>query len=444
MKILLFATLFSATTATLVRAQSSAVASFNLGNIKTDRFTLSWTLKDQANHAETIVKIPGSPDPPPDIQSPGDGSVVVSALTRGVSLSPDLKISVSMCEVGPGGVCPPAQTSITLASPIAFPAALPTFIGSAAATSVSLLNDGGAPAANPGYTKVVVESSLSRDFSVIFSSAEGSESTPAVLGGLSPDTCYFYRTYAVNLGGIPTTPVASAECSSPRMDNTLPHLVACASNGVSLNLAVPAGAVSSPFVLYCNPNPQSSYFDAALAAKIAGASVLGGFSTLQRVADVRLLDSAGGALGAGAAASINFTNTSTAPARSMYFAQLYGAAWLRVPNGTANSASVSGNGTYAIVTQGLTTLSNAYAFPVPFRPSTGDTTITFGNLAAVTHIKIFTIAGRLVRSIEENDGDGIAVWDVTNSAGAPVASGVYLYTLDSDTDHKQGKLMIVR
>ena len=46
-----------------------------------------------------------------------------------------------------------------------------------------------------------------------------------------------------------------------------------------------------------------------------------------------------------------------------------------------------------------TNLSAAYAYPVPFKPSNGDSQITFVNLAADSTIKIYTIMGELVKTI---------------------------------------------
>lgn len=89
-------------------------------------------------------------------------------------------------------------------------------------------------------------------------------------------------------------------------------------------------------------------------------------------------------------------------------------------------------------------LSTAYAFPVPFKPSATSTRITFTNLSSEATIRIFSATGELVRTLNEEDGDGFIRWDVTNEQGAPVASDVYFYVIENAEQTKAGKLLVVR
>jgi len=94
---------------------------------------------------------------------------------------------------------------------------------------------------------------------------------------------------------------------------------------------------------------------------------------------------------------------------------------------------------------GATDLSDAYAFPVPFIPSRGDTDITFTNISPLCTIKIYTLNGELVRTIEHTTGETSHSWDdVTNDRGDRLASGVYLYIIKNDKSKKKGKLIIIR
>jgi hypothetical protein len=88
-------------------------------------------------------------------------------------------------------------------------------------------------------------------------------------------------------------------------------------------------------------------------------------------------------------------------------------------------------------------LSDSYAFPVPYRPSDGPH-ITFTNLPASITIRIFTLNGDLVRKISTDAGDGQIEWDVDNEDGEPVKSGVYLFLLESGGQKKRGKLLVLR
>ncbi|MFH1859818.1 MAG: PEGA domain-containing protein, partial [bacterium] len=66
-------------------------------------------------------------------------------------------------------------------------------------------------------------------------------------------------------------------------------------------------------------------------------------------------------------------------------------------------------------------------------------TIFFNHLSKNFTIQIFTITGELVREIYEKE------WDVRNSTGEKVASGIYIYLIkDSSGDKKAGKLAVIR
>ena len=93
---------------------------------------------------------------------------------------------------------------------------------------------------------------------------------------------------------------------------------------------------------------------------------------------------------------------------------------------------------------GATDLSNAYAYPVPFIPSRGDTDITFTNISPLCTIKIYTLNGELVRTIEHTSGATSYSWDVTNDRGDRLGSGVYLYLIKDAKNKKKGKLIIIR
>lgn len=124
--------------------------------------------------------------------------------------------------------------------------------------------------------------------------------------------------------------------------------------------------------------------------------------------------------------------------------------WVRLPTSVVNAtdnyvyATVSRAGIFVLMSTPATDLSSAYAFPIPFKPPDGHTTITFTNLASLCTIRIYTINGELVKTIQETNGDGQATWDGKTDFGGDAFSGVYLYLITSDSDKKTGKLIIVR
>ncbi|MFH1714860.1 MAG: Ig-like domain-containing protein [Elusimicrobiota bacterium] len=129
--------------------------------------------------------------------------------------------------------------------------------------------------------------------------------------------------------------------------------------------------------------------------------------------------------------------------------------WVRVPDAaidTVNktlSAKVPHFSVFGLIGAEDNDLSNAYAFPVPYKPSDPQhKNITFTNLASECEVKIFTISGELVRTFNHLDTSGSAVaqevWNVKTDSGDNVFSGVYIYYIKSKTDKKTGKLMIIR
>ncbi|HQG46746.1 MAG TPA: T9SS type A sorting domain-containing protein, partial [bacterium] len=56
--------------------------------------------------------------------------------------------------------------------------------------------------------------------------------------------------------------------------------------------------------------------------------------------------------------------------------------------------------------------------------------VTFSHLPAKATIRIFTLAGVLIRTLEKNDPSQFTTWDLQNESGLPAASGVYLVHID--------------
>lgn len=87
-------------------------------------------------------------------------------------------------------------------------------------------------------------------------------------------------------------------------------------------------------------------------------------------------------------------------------------------------------------------LATAYAFPNPFRPDEGHERITFRNLPSGTDLRIYDVAGSLV--FEAGNLEGEYEWEVENSGGRDLASGVYLYHLADQGEEIIGKLAVIR
>ena len=91
----------------------------------------------------------------------------------------------------------------------------------------------------------------------------------------------------------------------------------------------------------------------------------------------------------------------------------------------------------------LTTGDKPVAYPNPFRPSQGHTTMTIGNVAPNQTLKLFTLKGDLVRSIPTTSG-GEATWDLKNDSGESVQSAVYFGLVDGQGSDKTFKVVVQR
>ena len=89
--------------------------------------------------------------------------------------------------------------------------------------------------------------------------------------------------------------------------------------------------------------------------------------------------------------------------------------------------------------------SQVYAYPVPYRPSAGDTRVTFAFLPSQGSIQIFSASGEQVSRLDFTDpSDGKLLWNVTNSAGEPLSSGVYIFRVKDPTGSRTGKILVIR
>jgi len=57
--------------------------------------------------------------------------------------------------------------------------------------------------------------------------------------------------------------------------------------------------------------------------------------------------------------------------------------------------------------------------------------LKFTHLPAQCTIRLFDLAGDLVRTIDKNDNTSEATWDLNTSHGLPVGSGVYIAHIDA-------------
>ncbi len=100
-------------------------------------------------------------------------------------------------------------------------------------------------------------------------------------------------------------------------------------------------------------------------------------------------------------------------------------------------------------------LAHAFAYPNPYRPGSGGAFdqsafgdgIVFESLPPRAKIRIYNVAGGLVAELDAVDGAGRFLWNVRNSNGSRVASGLYFYLItnkDNAGDKTSGKITIIK
>jgi hypothetical protein len=69
--------------------------------------------------------------------------------------------------------------------------------------------------------------------------------------------------------------------------------------------------------------------------------------------------------------------------------------------------------------------------------------IKFTHLPAQCTIRIFGLAGDLIRTLQKNDATSQISWDLLTDRGLPVGSGIYLFHVDAPgVGTKVGKVAI--
>ena len=100
-------------------------------------------------------------------------------------------------------------------------------------------------------------------------------------------------------------------------------------------------------------------------------------------------------------------------------------------------------------------LPSVYAVPNPYRAGSSqfttenyhnfpDNKLRFVNVPAWCQLKVYTPAGDLVWEFSQTEGPGNIDWDTRNLDGQEVASGVYIYRLESESNWMFGRIIIIR
>jgi hypothetical protein len=89
-------------------------------------------------------------------------------------------------------------------------------------------------------------------------------------------------------------------------------------------------------------------------------------------------------------------------------------------------------------------VSGAHVYPNPCNMKDACTGITITRLTLRATIKIYTISGEYLRTIEKDSNIDSVGWDLKTEAGRYVSSGLYIYFIEGAGSNKQGKMIVIR
>jgi len=114
-----------------------------------------------------------------------------------------------------------------------------------------------------------------------------------------------------------------------------------------------------------------------------------------------------------------------------------------VDMGTAGKDSVYGSGRLRLLLVAAN-LESLIVYPNPFRPALGHTKITFAALTQEVTIRIYTLAGELVKR-QDVSGEYSWDWNVKNNDGKELARGIYIWVVTNPAGKKKtGKIAIIK
>jgi hypothetical protein len=85
-----------------------------------------------------------------------------------------------------------------------------------------------------------------------------------------------------------------------------------------------------------------------------------------------------------------------------------------------------------------------YAFATMWEVAEGESNLQFQNLPDECTIRIYTLSGGLVRTIVNSSGTGTVEWDLLTESRRLVASGIYVYHVESPYGEHIGRFAVVK
>lgn len=87
---------------------------------------------------------------------------------------------------------------------------------------------------------------------------------------------------------------------------------------------------------------------------------------------------------------------------------------------------------------------NPYIVRAAWEASADERRIEFNNLPDICTIRVYTLSGDLVRTIEHTDGSGMAEWNLLSREGLLIAPGIFVYHVESDYGNHIGRFAVIK
>lgn len=85
-----------------------------------------------------------------------------------------------------------------------------------------------------------------------------------------------------------------------------------------------------------------------------------------------------------------------------------------------------------------------YAHAIDWEQRQGDQKIEFQHLPDACTIRIYTLSGDLVKTLDHNDGSGTEAWNLLSDRQQQVASGIFIYHVESQYGDRVGRFAVVK
>jgi subtilisin family serine protease len=107
-------------------------------------------------------------------------------------------------------------------------------------------------------------------------------------------------------------------------------------------------------------------------------------------------------------------------------------------SGATGSVAINqGAGSTIILSDFAADLSKVYVYPNPVTHSNGNSKVTFANLPEFAKILVLNLQGEKIIELDEKDGNGGISWDLRDSGGRYIPTGVYLYRVTQLNSNNQ-------